>query len=56
MTRTIFMDYVPEEVKKIYNLVLKNQMQTLDELKEGANLRILSKMVENDFKLNGYRI
>ena len=54
MTRTIFVGYIPEETKKVYDLVLKNQLQTLDELKEGANLRIISKMVENDFKLNGY--
>ena len=54
MTRTIFVSYIPEEVKKIYNLVLKNQLQTEKELKDGANTKMLSKMVENDFKLNGY--
>lgn len=54
MTRTIFVGSVPEEVKKVYDLVLKNQMQTQEELKDGANTRLLTKMVENDFKLNGY--
>ena len=29
-------------------------MQTQEELKDGANTRLLTKMVENDFKLNGY--
>ena len=28
MTRTIFVGYVPEEIKPIYDLVLKNQLQT----------------------------
>lgn len=54
MTRTIFIGYVPEEIKEIYHLVLKNQLQTGRELKAGANIKILSKMVENDFKLHGY--
>ncbi len=54
MTRTIFAGYVPEYVKPVYNLVLKNQLQTTECLKEGANIRTLSKIVENDFKLNGY--
>ena len=54
MTRTIFVGYIPEEVKKVYDLVLKNQLQTKKELKDGANIKTISKMVENDFKLNGY--
>ena len=54
MTRTIFVGYVPEEIKEIYDLVLKNQLQTEKEYKEGANIKIVSRMVENDFKLNGY--
>ena len=56
MTRTIFVGYVPEEVKRVYDLVLKNQLQTAKELKEGANIKQVSKMVENDFKLNGYEL
>ena len=54
MTRTFFVGEVPEEVKKVYDLVLKKQVQTQEEFKDGANTRLLSKMVENDFKLNGY--
>lgn len=54
MTRTIFAGYVPVQAQKIYDLVLKNQLQTLKEYKEGASIRLISKMVENDFKLNGY--
>ncbi len=54
MTRTIFVGYIPEETKFVYDLVLKNEEQTLEELKEGVNVKLLSRMVENDFKLNGY--
>ena len=54
MTRTIFVGEVLEEVKPIYDLVLKNEMQTLQEYKDGANTRLLTKMVENDFKINGH--
>ena len=54
MTRTIFVKYVPYEIKEIYELVLKNQRQTIDEMKEGANLKIICRMVQNDFKLHGY--
>ena len=54
MTRTIFVDHVPEDIKAIYDLVLKNQIQTLKELKEGVNIKLISKMVENDFRLHGY--
>lgn len=54
MTRTFFVGAVPECVKPVYNLVLKNQMQTQEALKDGASTRLLTKMVENDFKLNGY--
>ena len=54
MTRTVFAGYVPEIIKPIYELVLKNQKQVISEMHEGANLKILSKMVEGDFKLHGY--
>lgn len=54
MTRTFFVGKVPDEVKPIYDLVLKNQVQTLNDYKEGSNIRVLSKMVINDFKLNNY--
>ena len=56
MTRTIFAGFVPEKVKNIYNLVLKNQLQTENDMREGASIRILARNVENDFKLNGYSL
>ena len=54
MTRTIFVGSVPEYIKPVYDLVLKNQQQILDEMKDGANTRLLTKMVENDFRLNNF--
>lgn len=56
MTRTIFAGYVPLQAKKVYDLVLKNELQTLKEYKEGASIRLASRMVENDFKLNGFNL
>ncbi len=54
MTRTFFVGSVPDYVKTVYDLVLKNQVQTIEEMKDGESTRLLTKMVENDFKLNGY--
>ena len=56
MTRTIFVDCVQDYIKPIYELVLKNQKLTLKEYYDGANIRVLSKMVENDFKLNNFNL
>ncbi len=54
MTRTVFAGYIPEQIKEIYDLVLNNQLQTEKEMKEGANAKILTRLVKNDFELNGY--
>lgn len=56
MTRTIFVDSIPESIKPMYNLVLKNQEYTLRDIKEGANIKTLSRAVENDFELNNQMI
>lgn len=53
MTRTVFAGHVPPYMKPVYDLVLKNQLRVLEELKEGANLKFISKSVESEFKLNG---
>ena len=50
MTRTFFVGSVPEYIKPVYDLVLKNQVQTLEQMKDGISTRLLTKMVENDFK------
>jgi len=56
MTRTIFMGCILEEIKPIYDLVLKNQMLTTDEIKEFASIKTISQIVESDFKLNNYNL
>ena len=56
MTRTIFVDYVSDEIKEVYELVLKNQKQTVEEMREGIICKNLSKMVINDFELNKYNL
>ena len=56
MTRTVFAGTIPNEVRQIYDLVLKNQKQVQNDLVEGASLKMISKMVENDFRLNGYNL
>ena len=56
MTRTIFAGYIPEKVNQIYDLVLKNQLQTEKDMKDGANIKALVRNIENDFKLNGYSL
>ena len=52
--KNIFYRKCSRRDKTVYNLVLKNQVQTLEEMKDGESTRLLTKMVENDFKLNGY--
>ena len=54
MTRTFFVGKILEEAKPIYDLVLKNQIQTLKDYKDGMSTRLVSKMVENDFRLHNY--
>lgn len=53
MTRTVFAGYVPQFMKPVYDLVLKNQIRVSEDLKEGANLKIIAKSVDSEFKLNG---
>ncbi len=54
MTRTIFVGEVPEYIKPVYDLVLKNQEQALQDMKDNASTKQISKMVDNDFRLNNY--
>ena len=54
MTRTIFVGEMTDEMKKIYDLVLKNQVQTLEQMKDGVSTRMLTKMVQNDFRFYDY--
>ena len=52
MTRTIFVGMVPEGIKPVYELILKNQEQVLRDMHEGSETKMIAKMVDNDFRLN----
>ena len=54
MTRTFFVGEPTEEMKKVYDIVLNNQKFALEQYKDGTSTRQVTKMVENNFKLNGY--
>ncbi|MBR3249760.1 MAG: aminopeptidase P family protein [Clostridia bacterium] len=54
MTRTIFVGSVPEDIKKIYDIVLKSQQQALDEMKDGAIIRQIAKNVDTNFRFYNY--
>ena len=56
MTRTIFMDYVPEEVKPYYDIVLKNQFNVLNECVASANIKSLVRIVDTDLKINNLEL
>ena len=56
MTRTFFVGSVPEYIKPVYDLVLKNQMQTSEDYKDGASTKTLTKMVESNFELHNYSL
>lgn len=52
MTRTIFVGAPTEEQTKIYQLVLENQKKVMDEIRDGANIKTITKSVESDFNVN----
>ena len=56
MTRTIFMGCILEEIKPVYDLVLKNQKYVLNEMRGNYNIKTLSKSVESSFKANNYNL
>lgn len=56
MTRTFFIGEPTEEQKRVYNLVKKNHAQSIRDIYDGTNTKMLSKNVENDFNLNRYNL
>ena len=56
MTRTIFVGEPTEEMKMVYDLVLKNQEFAIEQYKEGCSTRQITMMIENNFKLNGFNL
>ena len=56
MTRTIFVDFAQGYIRKVYDLVLKDQEMVLEEMKDGASIKTLSRIVDGDFKINGHEL
>ncbi len=56
MTRTIFVDFVQEYIKEVYNLVLENQIMALSKIEDGATIKTISKIVECNFKMHDYEL
>ena len=48
------MGCVLEEMKPVYDLVLKNQLMVSSQMREGAVIKTISKAVENDFSFNKF--
>ena len=56
MTRTIFVGEPTLDQKRIYDLVLKNQLASLKEMKDGASIKDITKIVTTDFNLYDYNL
>lgn len=56
MTRTFFVGEPTDEMKNVYDLVLENQKLALEQYKDGANTRQITKMVESNFKLDRFNL
>jgi len=56
MTRTIFVGEVEENIKTVYELVLKNQKLALSQMLDGQTIKLISKIVEGNFKMNGFEL
>ena len=56
MTRTIFVGKAQDRQIAVYNLVLENQKKVLNEIRDGANIKTITKSVETDFNINGHSL
>ena len=56
MTRTIFAGEVSDELQKLYNYILKNQLRATKDIKEGVSSKMIARSVENDFYLYNYAL
>lgn len=54
MTRTIFVDKIDERIKENYDLVLENQKTAIEEMKDGAQIKIIARIVEGNLKMHGH--
>jgi len=56
MTRTIFMGCILEEIKTVYDLVLKNQKNVLEEMRNNCNIKNLARGVDDSFNFNNFTL
>ena len=56
MTRTIFIGNITPQQKNIYNIVLENQKRVLNDIREGASIKSLSRGVESNFNIEGHSL
>lgn len=54
MTRTVFVDNVGNMMREVYDLVLNNQDIVLNEIKDGVGIKVISRIVEGNFRMHGY--
>ncbi|MBR3152728.1 MAG: M24 family metallopeptidase [Clostridia bacterium] len=56
MTRTIFVSYVEDEYKEAYDLVKELNEATICELKDGTNLKLVTKDINDKIKENRFSV
>lgn len=56
MSRTIFMGCILEEIKPVYDIVLKNQKAVSREMKDNASIKWMTNALENDFEENRFKL
>ena len=56
MTRMIFMGCILEEIKPVYDLVLKSGENVINQIKEYTSIKTMAQMVESNFKLKNYTL
>lgn len=54
MTRTVFAKEIPDNIREIYDIVYKNQINVGEELKEGESIKNICRHLEGNFKLYGH--
>ena len=56
MSRTIFINYIEDEYKEAYELVKYQNEMTIKEFKEGANLKTITKTINDNIKLHRFAV
>ena len=56
MTRTIFIGSVADTIRSAYDLVLQVQEQAIEEMKDGANIKNITKAAEQELKINRFEL